>query len=116
VTPAQEWTSVHSPHFVVSTDDGEKRYRELAPCFEAMRRVFERLVSNDKLSSPVPLQILAFRNSKGFSQVAPFITESPIRELWACFERVPIWIFRPNPASRSFFHEYAPFVLHSKDH
>lgn len=28
VTTAERWTSVHSAHFVVSTDGGEKGYRE----------------------------------------------------------------------------------------
>jgi hypothetical protein len=33
------------------------------------RRVFERLLSNEKLSSPVPFEVLASPNAKDFSQV-----------------------------------------------
>ena len=75
--PAQDWTSARSPHFVVSTNAGEKRSREVALRFEQLRLVFEKLLTSDKLTSPVPLQILGFRNSKGFSQVAPLRNGKP---------------------------------------
>src|SRR4029077_5378524 len=77
VTQAQEWTSVRSSHFVVSTDAGEKRCREVAVRFEQMRLVFEKLLSKEKISSPIPLPIFPFRNSKGFSQIAPLRNGKP---------------------------------------
>jgi tetratricopeptide (TPR) repeat protein len=118
VTPAQEWTSVHSPHFVVSTDAGEKRCREVAARFEQMRLVFEKLLSNDKLSSPVPLQILAFRSAKGFSQVAPSKNGKPDTGIVGVFETGGDMNFIALDLSTEagfpvVFHEYAHSVLHA---
>lgn len=118
VTPAQEWTSVHSPHFVVSTDAGEKRCREVAVRFEQMRLVFEKLLSNDKLTSPVPLQILAFRNSKGFSQVAPSKNGKPDTGIMGVFQPGGDMNFIALDLSTEsgfplVFHEYAHSVLHA---
>jgi tetratricopeptide (TPR) repeat protein len=118
VTPAQEWTSVHSPHFVVSTDAGEKRCREVAVRFEQMRLVFLKLLSNDKLTSPVPLQILAFRNAKGFSQVAPSKNGKPDTGIMGVFQPGGDMNFIALDLSTEsgfpvVFHEYAHSVLHA---
>lgn len=67
---AQEWTRVRSPNFVVSTDAGEKQGREIAARFEQMRHVFEKLLSIDNVSTPIPLEILAFKDTKGVSSAA----------------------------------------------
>ena len=117
-TLAQEWTSAQSPHFVVSTDAGEKRAREIAARFEALRRVFEKLLSNEKLSSPVPLQILAFRNSKGFSQVAPTKNGKPDIGIVGVFQTGGDMNFIALDLSTEsgfpiVFHEYAHSVLHA---
>ena len=117
-TPAQEWTSVRSPHFVVSTDAGEKRSRELAFRFEEMRHIFEKLLSNDKLNSPIPLQILAFRNSKGFSQVAPSKNGKPDTGIVGVFQTGGDMNFIALDLSSEsgfpiVFHEYAHYVLHA---
>jgi tetratricopeptide (TPR) repeat protein len=117
-TPAQEWSSVQSPHFVVSTDAGEKRCREVAVRFEQMRLVFEKLLSNDKLTSPVPLQILAFRSSKGFSQVAPSKNGKPDTGIVGVFQTGGDMNFIALDLSTEsgfpvVFHEYAHSVLHA---
>lgn len=118
VTPAQEWTSVRSPHFVVSTDAGEKRCREVAVRFEQLRLVFAKLLSNDKLTSPVPLQILAFRNAKGFSQVAPSKNGKPDPGIVGVFQTGGDMNFIALDLSTEsgfpiVFHEYAHSVLHA---
>lgn len=118
VNQAQEWTSVRSPHFVVSTDAGEKRCREVAVRFEQMRLVFEKLLSNDKLTSPVPLQILAFRNSKGFSQIAPLRNGKPDPGIVGVFQTGGDMNFIALDVSTEagfpvVFHEYAHSVLHA---
>src|SRR5260221_5656635 len=66
-----QWIEIQSPHFSVITDAGEKRGREVAMRFEQMRAVFGTLMTKVKVSIPVPLQIVAFRNSKELRQVAP---------------------------------------------
>jgi len=118
VTQAQEWTSVRSPHFVVSTDAGEKRCREVAVRFEQMRLVFEKLLSNEKLNSPVPMQILAFRNSKGFSEVAPSKDGKPQAGIVGMFQTGGDMNFIALDLSTEsgfpiVFHEYAHSVLHA---
>lgn len=118
VTPAQEWTSVRSPHFVVSTDAGEKRCREVALRFEELRLVFEKLLSNDKLASPVPLQILGFRNSKGFSQIAPLRNGKPDPGIVGAFLPGGDMNFIALDLSTEagfpvVFHEYTHSILHA---
>ena len=66
-----QWVEVRSPNFSVITDAGEKKGREVALHFEQMRSVFGTLMTRAKVNLPVPLQIVAFRNSKEIRQVAP---------------------------------------------
>jgi hypothetical protein len=66
-----QWVEIHSPHFSVVTDAGERRGRDAAARFEQMRAVFGTLMVNAKVNTPVPLQIIAFRNSKELQQFAP---------------------------------------------
>jgi hypothetical protein len=58
-----QWVEVRSPNFSVVTDAGEKRGREVAMRFEQMREVFGSLMTKAKINLPVPLQIVAFRNT-----------------------------------------------------
>jgi tetratricopeptide (TPR) repeat protein len=117
-TPAQEWTTVRSPHFVVATDAGEKRAREIAARFEALRHVFEKQLSSEKLNSPVPLQILAFRNSKGFSQVGPTKDGKPDTGVAGVFQTGGDMNFIAIDLSTEsgfpvVFHEHVHSVLHA---
>jgi tetratricopeptide (TPR) repeat protein len=66
-----QWIEVRSPHFSVVTDAGEKRGREVAMRFEQMRGVFAILMAKGNVNIPVPLQIVAFRNTKELRQFAP---------------------------------------------
>lgn len=66
-----QWVEVRSPHFSVITDAGEKRGREVAVRFEQMRAVFGALFNQAKVNLPIPLQIVAFRNTKELRQFAP---------------------------------------------
>ena len=71
------WLEVHSAHFTVVTDAGEKRGREVALRFEQMRSVFAILLSKDRLNQPLPLTILAFKNDKTYYQTAPLNQGQP---------------------------------------
>jgi tetratricopeptide (TPR) repeat protein len=66
-----QWVEVRSPHFSVATDGGEKRGREVAMRFEQMRAVFAALITKADVKIPVPLQIVAFRNTKELRQCSP---------------------------------------------
>ena len=59
------WLEVHSPHFVVLTDAGEKRGREVALRMEQMRAVFGLLILKDKLKMPVPVTVIALKSGTG---------------------------------------------------
>ena len=72
-----QWVEVRSPNFSVVTDAGEKRGREVAMRFEQMRAVFGALITRANVNLPVPLQIVAFRNTKEMRQVAPLFNGKP---------------------------------------
>ena len=72
------WLEVHSTHFTVITDAGEKKGREVALRFEQMRAVFATLLGKERLNQSVPLTILAFNNDKSYYQVAPLRQGQPI--------------------------------------
>jgi hypothetical protein len=79
--PAAEpspWLEIHSAHFTVITDAGEKKGREVALRFEEMRAVFATLLMKGRLNEPVPLTILAFKNDKTYYQSAPLRQGQPI--------------------------------------
>jgi len=80
-SPAAEpspWLEIHSTHFTVITDAGEKKGREVALRFEQMRAVFATLLMKERLSEPLPLTILAFKDDKTYFQNAPLRQGQPI--------------------------------------
>ena len=72
------WLEVHSTHYTVITDAGEKKGREIALRFEQMRAVFANLLSKDRLNESRPLTILAFKNDRSYYQLAPLHQGQPI--------------------------------------
>src|ERR1017187_7962394 len=72
------WLEIHSTHFTVITDAGEKKGKEVALRFEQMRAVFAILLMKDRLNEPVPLTILAFKNDRNYYQSAPLRQGQPI--------------------------------------
>jgi hypothetical protein len=72
------WLEIHSSHFTVITDAGDKKGKEVALRFEQMRAVFAILLMKDRLNEPVPLTILAFKNDKNYYQTAPLRQGQPI--------------------------------------
>jgi tetratricopeptide (TPR) repeat protein len=72
-----QWMEIQSPHFSVVTDAGEHRGREVAMRFEQMRGVFGTLMVKANVNLPVPLQIVAFRNTKELRQFAPLWKGKP---------------------------------------
>ncbi len=79
--PAAEpspWLEIHSVHFTVITDAGDKKGREVAVRFEQMRAVFATLLGKERLHQSVPLTILAFNNDKSYYQLAPLHQGQPI--------------------------------------
>ncbi len=75
----RQWIEVQSPHFSVVTDAGERRGRETAMRFEQMRAAFGALLFKANVNSPVPLQIVAFRNTKELQQFSPLWNGKPVQ-------------------------------------
>jgi len=74
---APQWVEVRSPNFSVITDAGEKKGRDVALHFEQMRSVFGTLMTRANVNLSVPLQIVAFHNTKEMRQVAPIFRGKP---------------------------------------
>jgi tetratricopeptide (TPR) repeat protein len=72
-----QWVEIKSPNFSVITDAGDKRGRDVALHFEQMRSVFGKLMTKANVNLSVPLQIVAFRNTKEMRQVAPVFNGKP---------------------------------------
>lgn len=106
-----QWVEVRSPNFSVITDAGEKRGRDVALHFEQMRSVFGSLMTRAKVNLSVPLQIVAFRNTKEMRQVAPIFNGKPT-ELAGLFQSgedrsfIMLDMSVENPWN-VVFHEYA---------
>jgi tetratricopeptide (TPR) repeat protein len=66
-----KWIEVHSTHFSVLTDGGEKHGREVALRMEQMRSVFGQLILKEKLKMPVPITVVALRSDKQYGLIAP---------------------------------------------
>jgi len=66
-----KWIEVHTAHFSVITDAGEKRGREVALRMEQMRAIFGQLLQKDKLKMPVPITVIALKSDKQYGTVAP---------------------------------------------
>src|SRR5580658_10336653 len=65
------WLEVHSAHFSVITDAGDKRGREVAVRLEQMRAVFGQLILKDKLKMSVPITVIALKSDKQYGLIAP---------------------------------------------
>ena len=66
-----KWIEVHTTHFSVLTDAGEKRGREVALRMEQMRTIFGQLLLKKRLTMPVPITVIALKSDKQYGLVAP---------------------------------------------
>ncbi len=111
------WLEVRSEHFTVITDAGEKNGKQVADRFEQMRAIFGVLFGRAKINQPVPLEIIAFRNSKELRQYCP-IFRGKVVELAGFFQQGEDKDFVAVDMSeednwRTVFHEYAHVLLNS---
>src|SRR5690348_5096500 len=65
------WVEVHSGHFGVITDAGEKRGREVALRLEQMQAVFADLLKRNKLNYPIPVEVVALKSDKDYQRLSP---------------------------------------------
>ncbi len=74
------WVEVHSSHFGVITDAGEKRGREVALRLEQMQAVFADLLKRNKLSYATPVEVLALKSDKDYERISPIRNGAVISE------------------------------------
>ncbi len=116
---SEQWTEVRSPHFTVVTDAGEKRGREVALRFEQMRQVFGNLVLRGEVHTSRPIQILAFKNTKGIRSVSPMF-KGKVVELAGLYQKgqsqdyIALDLSSEGDSKwQTVFHEYAHLLLNS---
>jgi tetratricopeptide (TPR) repeat protein len=114
---AQNWVEIKSKNFVVTTDAGDKRGREVALRFEQMREIFGTLMLRDKINPTSPLSIIAFKDHKEISQVAPLWKGKPVELAGVYYggeDRHFIALDLSSSAGWSVvFHEYAHMLLNT---
>src|SRR4051812_43482579 len=115
---AQNWVEIKSRNFSVITDGGEKRGREVALRFEQMREIFGTLIVRDsKVNATAPLSIIAFKDNKELSQVAPLFNGKPVTLAGVYYsgeDRHFIALdLSSNRGWQVVFHEYAHMLLNT---
>jgi tetratricopeptide (TPR) repeat protein len=111
-----QWVEIRSPHFTVVTDAGEKRGEEVALRFEQMRVLFGEFLERSNVTLPMPLQIVALRNSQEMREFVPLWQGKPTAQLGGFFESgigcafIVLDMSAPSPW-QMVDHEYAHFLL-----
>jgi len=67
----EPWVEIRTAHFIVASDGGEKTARRIADEFESLLRVFQATMPNARVSTGVPVRILAARDGQSFARMAP---------------------------------------------
>jgi tetratricopeptide (TPR) repeat protein len=67
----EPWVEIRTAHFMVASDGGEKTARRIADEFESLLRVFQATMPNARVSTGVPVRILAARDGQSFARMAP---------------------------------------------
>jgi tetratricopeptide (TPR) repeat protein len=67
----EPWVEVRTSHFIVASDGGEKTARRFAQQFESLLRVFESTMPKSRISTGIPVRILAPRDGQSFGRVVP---------------------------------------------
>lgn len=111
----QHWLRVSSDHFIVITDAGEKPGHDVAAHFEQMRSIFGQLLSRSKLRMSEPMEIIAIRSDKDYSQLAPPVRGKEISStgFWLSGEdRIFVVLNLWEPDSwRAVGHQFAHYML-----
>jgi tetratricopeptide (TPR) repeat protein len=69
--PNQRWIEVRSPHFVVSSNAGEKEARRVADQFEQIRGLFHTAFPHLRVDPAEPVLILAAKNENTMKMLLP---------------------------------------------
>ncbi len=113
----EEWIRIQTPHFTVITDAGEKRGREVAQQFEAMRALFDSVLVGNHMRTSMPVHVFAFRNTREMRANSPLWHGRPI-ELSGFFQKAQddnyVAVDLSTPAHwNTVFHEYAHVLINA---
>jgi tetratricopeptide (TPR) repeat protein len=67
----EPWVKIHTAHFIVASDGGENTVRRIAAEFEELLRVFQATMPNSRVSTGIPVRILAARDGRSFARMVP---------------------------------------------
>jgi tetratricopeptide (TPR) repeat protein len=67
----EPWFEIRTAHFIVASDGGDKTARRIADEFETLLRVFQATMPGSRVSTGVPVRILAARDGQSFARLAP---------------------------------------------
>jgi tetratricopeptide (TPR) repeat protein len=67
----EPWVEVRTPHFIVTSDGGEKTARRVADQFELVRRIFQATMPNARFDTGTPIQIFVAKDGKSFATLLP---------------------------------------------
>jgi cytochrome c-type biogenesis protein CcmH/NrfG len=110
-----QWFEVKTEHFRVITDAGERNGREVATRFEQMRAAYGLIFGSKKVNQNVPLQIIAFRNTREIRQYSPLFRGKVVELAGFCIpasdeDFIAIDMSQPN-SWETVMHEYAHVLL-----
>jgi len=105
-----KWAEVHSEHFLIAGNAGEKELRRIAVDLEELRRLFYRVFPNPKPHYAAFTTVLVFRNGKAFR---PFEGHPPGRKgyVLASRDRDYIAINADEKDRRRVYHEYVHTLM-----
>ena len=116
---ARKWTEVQSPHFLIITNGSEKRGRQLAYQFEAIRSVFEQTLGL-RVESGMPFVVMGFKDEKSQREAMPeFWEKKGLAHPAGGFLRTGDKIYAfvrldagEDIANGIVYHEYTHMILH----
>ena len=82
----EPWVEIRTAHFIVASDGGEKTARRIADEFESLLRVFQATMPNSRISTGVPVRILAARDGQSFARTYAAIQ----RRDWPDLQRLQV--------------------------
>jgi hypothetical protein len=109
-----QWVRVETPNFIVYSESGEKRAREIAAEFERFREALGRVIPRANVNAAVPTLAVVFGSQKSFDTYRPRFNGKPIRVagyFYATEDLNVVAMVDSFEATRTIFHEYVHLVL-----
>ncbi len=109
-----QWVRVETPNFIVYSEPGEKRAREIAAEFERFREALGRVIPRANVTAAVPTLAVVFGSQKTFDIYRPRFNGKPIRVagyFYATEDLNVVAMVDSFEATRTIFHEYVHLVI-----